>query len=160
MGMGRPGFDPACERARGLAALAPDGVLSELETRLLAAHVARCPSCARFARGVGAVAAMLRAAEPAPPPPIALPRRRRHVAPHVRPVAAAAAVALTAIGLAAQAPLPADDDGTLLRAPSPQTSERLEMQSLRHLRSAALAANDAVALEPLVPAGRFDPRPI
>jgi hypothetical protein len=159
--MGRPGMNPGCERARGLAALAPDGVLSELETRLLEAHVAGCPSCARFARGVAAVASMLRGAEPVAPPQLALPRARRYQVHGLRNVAAAAAVALSAVGLAAQSPLPlGDPQSSLLRTPAPSTSERLEMQSLRLVRAAALAASDRTRLEPLLPAGRFDPRPI
>ena len=38
-----------CDRARAWAALAPDGELSELERKLLDAHVVRCGACSRFA---------------------------------------------------------------------------------------------------------------
>jgi hypothetical protein len=57
----------ACERARFLAALAPDQALSEMEERILERHLARCPSCRRFAASVVDVAAELRAAPLAEP---------------------------------------------------------------------------------------------
>lgn len=44
----------SCERARFLAALAPDATLSQLEERLLARHLARCPGCSSFAASVAA----------------------------------------------------------------------------------------------------------
>ena len=41
-----------CDRARGWAALAPDGELSELERKLLQAHLLRCEECRAFADDV------------------------------------------------------------------------------------------------------------
>jgi predicted anti-sigma-YlaC factor YlaD len=52
----------SCDRVRHWAALAPDGVLSQIEQRLLEAHVERCESCRTFADGVAGIAAMLRTA--------------------------------------------------------------------------------------------------
>jgi hypothetical protein len=98
-----------CERARLWAALAPDDELSELELRALRSHVRACAACARFARGVDRVSELLREEELARPTlPMLVPhvvRRRQLLAARVRPVAAAAAVALMAIGIASRAPL-------------------------------------------------------
>lgn len=96
-----------CERARTWAALAPDNELSELERKLLDAHVQRCPACAHFAVDVAAVAAELRAAALQPlPRPLSVPIwRRRPVYARFRAVGAAAAVAVMALGIAARAPL-------------------------------------------------------
>ena len=108
-----------CERARTWAALAPDGELSELERKLLASHVQRCPACALFAVEVAAVAAELRAAELRPlPRPLSVPIwRRRPVYARVRAVGAAAAVAVMALGIASRAPLSpsAENSGELPR---------------------------------------------
>ena len=100
-----------CERARTWAALAPDGELSELERKLLDAHVQRCAACAHFALEVAAVAAELRAAAPQRlPRPLVVPIwRRRPVYSRVRAVGAAAAVAVMALGIASRAPLSASD---------------------------------------------------
>jgi ferric-dicitrate binding protein FerR (iron transport regulator) len=102
-----------CERARTWAALAPDGELSELERKLLDAHVQRCSACAHFALEVAAVTAELRAAALQPlPRPVSVPLwRRRPVYARFRAVGAAAAVAAMALGVASRAPLsPSDRD--------------------------------------------------
>ena len=70
-----------CERARTWAALAPDGELSELERKLLDAHLQRCAACGHFAVEVAAVAAELRAAAPQRLPQSA---RRADLAPAAR----------------------------------------------------------------------------
>ena len=100
-----------CERARTWAALAPDGELSELERKLLDAHVQRCAACAYFAVEVAAVASELRAAalQPLPRPLVVPIWRRRPVYCSVRAVGAAAAVAVMALGVASRAPLSASD---------------------------------------------------
>lgn len=92
------------------AALAPDSELSELERKLLDAHVERCAACARFKVEVAAVAAELRAASlhPLPQPVSVTVWRRRQLYARVRTVGAAAAVAVMALGVAARSPLPAD----------------------------------------------------
>jgi anti-sigma factor RsiW len=101
-----------CERARTWAALAPDGELSELERKLLDAHLQRCSPCANFALNVAAIAAELRAAAPQPlPRPLSVPIwRRRPVYARVRAVGAAAAVAAMALGIASRGPLTPRDD--------------------------------------------------
>ena len=99
-----------CERARTWAALAPDGELSELERKLLDAHLQRCAACGYFAVEVAAVASELRAAALRPlPRPLVVPIwRRRPVYARARAVGAAAAVAVMALGVASRAPLSAD----------------------------------------------------
>ena len=93
------------------AALAPDGELSELERKLLDAHVERCAPCARFRVEVAAVAAELRAASlhPLPRPVSVRTWRRRQAYARFRTVGAAAAVAVMALGVASRAPLPTDE---------------------------------------------------
>ena len=111
-----------CDRARAWAALAPDGELSELEHKLLDAHLARCHPCELFAADVASVAAVLRK-EPlqtlSHPLTISTWRRRTSLA-RLRTVGAAAAVALMAIGITARAPLPSNDRDS---APLPRITD-------------------------------------
>ncbi len=51
-----------CERVRQWAALAPDSVLSELEQRMLDAHLQRCLPCRSFATAVAGITSELRSA--------------------------------------------------------------------------------------------------
>ena len=126
----------ACTRARELAALEPDGELSQLERVRLAAHTGRCSTCREFRRNVAATTAVLRSA------PLELPTR--HVLlPHRRwkrvravQVSAAAAVLVVLAGIGALAPLRAHT-----RRPSlPQSArflratEQTERQELRGVR--------------------------
>lgn len=115
MNMRRHPTGVLCERARGWAALAPDGELSELERKLLQSHLGHCPACARFAQQVAAVAAELRQAALEPlPRPVSVPVwRRRRVYARMRTVGAAAAVAVMAVGVASRAPLPASERNSL-----------------------------------------------
>jgi hypothetical protein len=117
MDMARHPTGVLCERARGWAALAPDGELSELERKLLDAHLQRCHACGYFAVQVAAVAAELREAALQPlPRPVSVPIwRRRPIYARVRAVGAAAAVAVMALGVASRAPLsPSDRDSSEL----------------------------------------------
>lgn len=103
-----------CDRARGWAALAPDGELSQLERKLLGSHLDRCASCSMFAVEVAAVAFELRDASVQPlSRPVSVPvwRRRRTYA-RMRTVGAAAAVAAMALGIAARAPLSSSDSAS------------------------------------------------
>ena len=92
----------ACDRARQAVSLRLDSELSELELRLLEAHLERCPACAEFAEDVILATRTLRAAPlESLAHPVELPRRR--VAFGVRratagvAMAAAAAAALLAV---------------------------------------------------------------
>lgn len=128
-----------CERARSWAALAPDNELSELERKLLDAHLARCPGCSRFAERVLAVAEALRAESLQPLTyPLTVPSWRRRTAyARFRTVGAAAAVAAMALGVAARAPLSTDGRQESFRVPTISSSaldDRTEQDELRDLR--------------------------
>lgn len=141
----------ACERARAWAALAPDGELSELERRLLVAHVARCTACASFAAGVEALVEEVRAAplEPVPAGTRAVAWRRRTIVPATRAagriasVAAAAATGIIAFSLGAETL------GDVERSPAPApilievtgTDVAQELDALRDARRAELLAS-------------------
>ena len=154
------GSNPLCERARSWASLAPDGELSELERKLLDAHLARCPACASFSVEVAAIAAELRAAALVPlAQPVAIPSwRRRPVYARVRAVGAAAAVAVMALGIASRAPLATEERGTFQVAQVVDFSggDQAESQRMRDLRSAALAAERDARTRP---ARRFGNQP-
>ena len=133
-----------CERARAWAALAPDGELSELERKLLGAHVARCGACSHFSVKVTAVAGELRAAALRPlPRPVSIPVwRRRPVYARVRLAGAAAAVAVMALGIASQAPFSAGDRHAFPLAPVVDFTggDQAEHQALRDIRREAILA--------------------
>lgn len=70
-----------CERARFWASLRVDGELSELESALLDAHLARCAGCRELAAGFVASTAALRSAplERVAPVAIDVPRAPRRL---------------------------------------------------------------------------------
>jgi predicted anti-sigma-YlaC factor YlaD len=160
MGMSRFQRGVLCERARAWAALAPDGELSELERKLLGAHLERCSSCAHFSVQVRAIAEELRAAALEPlPQPVALPTWRRRTAyARVRAVGAAAAVAVMALGVASRAPLSNGEQTTFQppRVVDFSGGDEYEIQQLRNLRSEVLAASQAYKNRP---ARRFGNQP-
>lgn len=126
-----------CDRARGWAALAPDGELSELEQRLLDAHLARCGGCRRFAVHVAEITEALRR-EPLTtlPAPLEVAMwRRSSTYARLRTVGAAAAVAVMALGIAARAPLPMDSSNQAFQPPrqvfADQTRELNELRDFR-----------------------------
>jgi hypothetical protein len=86
-----------CERARSWASLRADGELSELESALLDAHVARCSSCRAFASGTEEIVVALRAARLERPAPFAIgSRQARRTGLRALQVAAAVAVVVSA----------------------------------------------------------------
>ena len=97
--------DPACERARLLASLRPDGEGAELEEVFLSFHLADCAGCRAYADAVAASTAAIRATEPIegralavfPPPRRRIPLRALQ--------AAAAAVIVASAGLSGLAGL-------------------------------------------------------
>ena len=149
-----------CEHARVWAALAPDGELSELERHALRAHVSSCGSCARFARGVERVSVLLRSEElERPELTTVVPHvvRRRHVlAAHARPVAAAAAVAAMALGIASRAPLEMDGRDSAALTTS-ATAQQRQAETLRAWRHGALLQVDLRPLDRLASLGRNQP---
>jgi hypothetical protein len=152
--MSRFGRNVECEHARIWAALAPDGELSELERRSLRSHLRVCASCTSFAQEVEGTTSLLRSEALVRPSSIAAvtrlaPRRHARLA-RVRPVAAAAAVALMALGVASRAPLPVDERDSGLRTTTTAVApEQLEMRSLRILRQGALAVAERAKLDPM-----------
>jgi ferric-dicitrate binding protein FerR (iron transport regulator) len=92
------GTSQLCERARRWSSLRADDELSELESALLDAHLARCSACREFAQGANEIAVALRAAvlEPAPPLLETLPVGRRRSPLRGLPVAAAVALIVAA----------------------------------------------------------------
>lgn len=132
-----------CERARSWAALAPDNELSELERKLLDAHLARCTGCSHFAVRVAEVADALRNERLQPLTyPVSVPSWRRRTAfARMRTVSAAAAVAAMALGVATRAPLPSDGRSEALRLPNSASAgldERAERDEMRDLRRTIL----------------------
>jgi anti-sigma factor RsiW len=152
MGMTRFPRGVLCERARSWAALSPDGELSELEQKLLDAHLARCSACSRFSVQVAAVAAELRAAslQPLPQPVSIHTWRRRPVYARMSTVGAAAAVALMALGIASRAPLATSDQKSLQipRVVDFSGGDEEEQQALRDIRRAAIVEATAVRNRP------------
>lgn len=140
----------ACERARRWAALAPDAELSTLETRLLHAHTARCPRCARVAADIQAFTNAVRTAPQEPPPAAislyAAARRRplRHRVPGLGlagRVAAVAAVGVVGFTLGTRSPgeVPsAAAPRPILITPSELASADAEVRELRVFRRSAL----------------------
>ena len=88
-----------CERARTYASLQLDGELSQLEEAMLTAHLFACEACRTYQAEISGLTRELRAA-PAErlERPIVLPHRRR-VSFGTIQAAAAAAVALVAVGV-------------------------------------------------------------
>lgn len=141
-----------CERARSWAALAPDGELSELERKLLDSHLTRCAACSRFAVEVAAVAADMRSADLHPlPRPVTIPTwRRRPAYARFRGVAAAAAVAVMALGIASRAPLSTSDRESLQlpRVVDFSGGDADEQQMLLNARTYTLATQRAMRTRP------------
>jgi hypothetical protein len=140
-----------CERARTWAALQPDGELSELERRLLAAHVSRCPECASFAAGVEAVVEEMRTTplEPVPATSPVVAWRRRTVVPATRAAGRVASVAAAAAAGIIAFSLGAGTLGDVERSPAPApilieitgTDVAQELDALRDARRAELLAS-------------------
>ena len=141
-----------CERARSWAALAPDGELSELEQKLLDAHLSHCVSCSRFSLRVAAVAANLRAAALQPPHrPVAVTTwRRPPLHTRMRPAGAAAAITVMALGIASRAPLPAGKQESFQapRVVNLSGGDAAEQQALRDLRRELIVSASAARNRP------------
>ena len=90
-----------CERSREWASLRLDSELSELEQALLDAHLARCESCATYARAIQGATERMRSAAPIRlGEPISLPSRQRAFpARAFRAATAPAALIACAVGL-------------------------------------------------------------
>lgn len=92
-----------CDRVRAQVSLRLDGELSQLESRMLDAHLARCAECRAYEAAIAAVTRELRAAPLEPLPHPIVVRRPRRVGTAIRLQAGiAAALALAVAGLATQ----------------------------------------------------------
>ena len=92
-------YDRRCERAREWLSLSLDGELSRFERALVDRHLSTCAECAAFGAELSAFTERVRATPLEPlAHPIAVPVRR--VRPAFRPAqAAAAALAVVAVGV-------------------------------------------------------------
>jgi anti-sigma factor RsiW len=92
-----------CERVRGQISVLLDGELSQLEQRMVAAHLERCPDCQAFEQTVRSFTEELRAA-PAEvlQQPIVVRRRSRRVSFSALQASAAATIAVAVLGVASQ----------------------------------------------------------
>jgi predicted anti-sigma-YlaC factor YlaD len=91
-----------CERVRAQVSLQLDGELSELEARMLDAHLVRCADCSAYAHNVRSFTQTVRAAPlESPSVPVVVHRPRKALLGRFQ-VAATAALALVAVGIASQ----------------------------------------------------------
>ena len=91
-----------CERVRAQVSLELDGELSQLERRMLASHLERCPQCQAFAADVRSFTDDLRNATLETLETPVVVRRPRRLATARLQVGAAAALAVVALGIGSQ----------------------------------------------------------
>jgi predicted anti-sigma-YlaC factor YlaD len=97
-----------CDRVRAQISLRLDGELSQLESRMLAAHLDRCADCSTYEADVARITAELRAAPlEAMERPIVIRRPRRVSALRLQ-AGVAAALAVAALGAVTQLQVSAD----------------------------------------------------
>ena len=91
-----------CQRVRAQVSLFLDAEISQLETRMLEAHLARCADCREFEADVAEFTAELRAAPLEPlAQPVVIPHRRRFSVIGAQ-VGVAAVMALAVAGVASR----------------------------------------------------------
>jgi predicted anti-sigma-YlaC factor YlaD len=91
-----------CDRFREQISLSLDGELSQLERRMLDAHLARCPSCEAFADDLTTFTRELRSAPLERPRRVIVVQRPRRITTARLQVGIAAAFAFAALGLGTQ----------------------------------------------------------
>ena len=91
-----------CSRVRAQVSLRLDGELSEIESRMLSAHLGRCELCRLYAEDVEEFTLALRAAEPLELARPIVVRRPRRLALARMQAGVAAVLALVSLGLASQ----------------------------------------------------------
>jgi anti-sigma factor RsiW len=104
-----------CNRVREQVSLELDGELSQLEQRMLATHLERCPRCAAYATDVRDVTERIRNAPPAVMQRPVVVRRRRPLTTVRLQVGVAAAFALAALGLGTQLATSTESQGSFAR---------------------------------------------
>ena len=143
------GTQSVCRRVRAQVSLRLDSELSQLETRMLDAHLGRCAHCREYAVDVDRFTAELRAAplETLSRPAFVERGRRRLALGRLQggAAAAAAAVALVAVGVAAQIASPRQGDaqlqnlGTITHFPTQADLDR-ELAIFESLHSRRIAS--------------------
>jgi anti-sigma factor RsiW len=104
-----------CNRVREQVSLELDGELSQLEQRMLAAHLDRCGRCAAYAADVRQVTERIRSAPRAVMQRPVVVRRRRPLTTVRLQVGVAAAFALAALGLGTQLATSTGSQGSFAR---------------------------------------------
>jgi anti-sigma factor RsiW len=129
-----------CDRTREQVSLSLDGELSQLERRLLAAHLARCTACSAYAADVTSFTQDMRTAPLERMRQPVVVRRHRRPTPARIQVVAAAALAFLAVGIAGQLSATSGEQPSLSRfddapnlSPPPAVLER-EQAILRVVR--------------------------
>jgi anti-sigma factor RsiW len=140
-----------CERARGWAALQPDGELSTFEQRLLGAHLDRCAECRAFAARIDAVTDAVRSA---PLEPLAHPvsigsvlHGARRILPRRAVYSVAATAAAAAFALTIGSAVSVSGGERFTTSPPPivvvveDPDERREVRDMRQLRRVQLVSD-------------------
>lgn len=104
-----------CTRVREQVSLELDGELSQLEQRMLAAHLERCPRCAAYAADVRDFTERMRSAPPAFMQRPVVVRRRSPLSAIRLQAGVAAAFALAALGLGTQLAASPEQSSSLAR---------------------------------------------
>ena len=141
-----------CDRIREWVSLEVDGELSRIEQALVERHLAACAECAAFAADVGGFTQALRTAPLEPlAEPIVLPRRTR-ISLRSFQVAAAAAVAVVAVGVAGLSSS-LRDEGVGASTPQTRVDEGTDELRARQLQNMierdALTAPRPVGTQPV-----------
>ncbi|MDQ3122722.1 MAG: zf-HC2 domain-containing protein [Actinomycetota bacterium] len=99
-----------CQRIREQVSLRLDGELSQLELRMVAAHLERCAECRTFEESVREFTEELRAAPLQSPRLPILVRRARRVSLSAVQISVAATLAVAVLGVLSQVGLPGSAD--------------------------------------------------
>ena len=92
-----------CERVRGQVSIMLDGELSQLEQRMVVAHLERCADCRTFERTVREFTLEMREAPlESPRSPVVVARRARRAVLSAANVSVAAMLAVAVLGIVAQ----------------------------------------------------------
>jgi predicted anti-sigma-YlaC factor YlaD len=122
-----------CERIRAQVSVELDGELSELERRMLEAHLVRCPDCRTYAADVAAFTHELRMAPLEDLEHPIVIRRPRRVTRARAQVGLAAAAAVVVLGFALQLGVPGADESAASSARTPTRFDTTS-QTLREMR--------------------------
>jgi predicted anti-sigma-YlaC factor YlaD len=137
-----PSRGQLCDRARQWASLKLDGELSELESALLDAHLARCEPCRGFAVEAQGIAGALRSVASEPlPAPIELDLHRRRAPKRVLHVSLVAALVLLAAALGSALGVADRGPGSRVAVPKQTAMIADATENLHALRRAQLIAS-------------------